>query len=112
MPGLWWLWAACWNDGTVMTAPEANAVHEVVTQLEALGAYLARRGFETRMACAGHRLNVANRATPEICQDIDAAPTDDGTWWFWWSWGDRIAPVTDLETAAFKIAYVLTPTQT
>lgn len=29
----------------------------------------------------------------------------------WSSWGDRIAPITDVATAAFKLACVLTPTQ-
>jgi hypothetical protein len=94
-----------------MKTTKANAVHEAVTHLEALNVCLAGRGFETCIAPARHGLNVANGTVPEIRENINAAPADDGTWWFWWSWGDRIAPVTDLETAAFKIAYVLTPTQ-
>jgi hypothetical protein len=94
-----------------MSTPNADAVREAAVQLEALSADLAGRGFETHVVRAGHRLNVTNRAVPEVCQDIDVALADDGAWWFWWSWGERIAPVTDIETAAFKIAYVLTPTQ-
>lgn len=27
--------------------------------------------------------------------------------WFWWSWADRLAPVTDVESAARKITQVL-----
>ncbi len=99
------------NEGTAMNPTKTDAVDEAVTHLEALNVYLAGRGFETRMASARRELNVSNRTAPEIREDINAAPADDGAWWFWWSWGDRIAPVTDLETAAFKIAYVLTPTQ-
>lgn len=93
-----------------MNAPKTNAVRKAVMQLQALSADLAGRGFETHVIRDDHRLNVANQMVPEVCEDIDAAPADDGSWWFWWSWGDRIAPVTDVATAAFKIAYVLTPT--
>jgi hypothetical protein len=27
--------------------------------------------------------------------------------WFWWSWAERIAPVSDVTTAAGKVATVL-----
>ena len=27
--------------------------------------------------------------------------------WFWWPWADRIAPVTDVSTAADRVARVL-----
>jgi uncharacterized protein with LGFP repeats len=53
-------------------------------------------------------VNVASQSVPQLSETVSAAPADDGTWWFWWSWGDRIAPVGEVETAAFKIAYVLT----
>jgi hypothetical protein len=95
-----------------MNTPNADAFREALAQLEALGVDLTGRGFETRVVRASHGLNVANRTVPEVCDDISAAPADDGAWWFWWSWGGRIAPVTDVETAAFKVAYVLTPMQT
>lgn len=94
-----------------MNIPHADAVREAAAQLEALGTDLAGRGFTTHVMVRGHRLNVANQTVPEIREAIDAAPADDGAWWFWWSWGDRVAPVTDVTVAAFKIAYVLTPTQ-
>lgn len=111
MPGLRRLRAGGWNVGIAINTPNADVVREALAQLEALSVDLAGRGFETRVVHAAHRLNVANRTVPEVCDDISAAPADDGAWWFWWSWGDRIASVTDVETAAFKIAYVLTPTQ-
>jgi hypothetical protein len=40
---------------------------------------------------------------------VYAAPDGAGTWWIWWSWEDQIAALDDIDTAAFKIAYVLTP---
>ena len=55
-------------------------------------------------------MHVANRWAAELSDTIYAAPAEDGSWWFWWSWEDRIALVGDVEAAAFKIAYVLTPT--
>lgn len=52
---------------------------------------------------------VSNPSVPQLPETIYAACAPDGRWSFWWSWGDRIAPVTEVETAAFKIAYVLVP---
>jgi hypothetical protein len=43
-----------------------------------------------------------------LCETIYAAPAVDGSWWFWWSWADRIAPVEDVEATTFKVHYVLT----
>lgn len=111
VPRLRWVRTNAWNDGIAMNTPSADAVREATAQLDALSVDLAERGFETHMMADRHTLSVANRTVPEIREDIEAAPADDGVWWFCWSWGDRITPVTDVATAAFKIAYVLTPTQ-
>jgi hypothetical protein len=80
-------------------------------QLGALAVNLRARGFTAQVTRAGtcECVNVASQSVPQLSETVSAAPADDGTWWFWWSWGDRIAPVGELETAAFKIAYVLTP---
>lgn len=94
-----------------MDAPGGDAACEAMARLEALSADLAVRGFETSVAHPDRKLNVANREVPEVRDAISAAPADDGTWWFLWSWGDRIAPVADIEQAVFKIAYVLNPMQ-
>lgn len=112
MPGLRRLRAYARDGGLAMSTPDADTARAAAYQLEALGRDLAARGFGTRVMADRHRLNVVNRAVPQIRDDIDAGPADDGAWWFRWSWGDQIAPVTDVATAAFKIAYVLTPTQT
>jgi hypothetical protein len=68
-----------------MTAPESDAACDAIGRVEAL-------------------------AAAKLSETIYAAPAAAGSWWFWWSWADRIAPIGDVETAAFKIAYVLTPT--
>jgi hypothetical protein len=53
-------------------------------------------------------LSVVNRGLPQLSEHVYAAPSEDGSWWFWWSWADRLAPIDDVDAAAFKIAYVLT----
>jgi hypothetical protein len=82
-----------------------------LVQLHALAVELTGRGFR---ACVLHedgalKLQVGNRGAPGGCEDITLAADDEGMWWFWWSWGDRISLVSDVAAAAFKIAYVLTP---
>lgn len=79
-------------------------------QLSALAQNLRGRGFSARMTQAGRYrcVKVANSAVPQLTETIYLGCAD-GTWWFWWSWADRIAQASDIETAAFKIAYVLTP---
>jgi hypothetical protein len=80
-------------------------------QLGVLAVNLRARGFTAQVIRGGARgcVSVVSQSVPRLSETIYAAPADDGTWWFWWSWGDRIAPVREVETAAFKIAYVLTP---
>jgi hypothetical protein len=80
-------------------------------QLGVLAVNLRGRGFTAQVTRAGTRecVNVASQSVPRLSETVYAAPADDGRWWFWWSWDDPIAPVGELETAAFKIAYVLTP---
>jgi hypothetical protein len=83
---------------------------DAAEQLGALAENLTGRGFAAYVTHAGRYacLSVANLAVPRLAETVYAAPAD-GAWWFWWSWADRIARVSDVETAAFKIAYVLTP---
>ena len=97
-----------------MSLIDADAAREAVTQLEALAAELAERNFETRVTSDGGApcLSVVNPAVISLHETIAVGSADDGVWWFWWSWGDRIAHITDVETAAFKVAYVLIPQPT
>jgi hypothetical protein len=88
--------------------PDADSL--AFSQLEALASCLEGRGFEAHVSRDGGALslNVINRVAPSCHENITACLAEDSTWWFWWSWGDRIARTTDVEAAAFKIAYVLT----
>ena len=94
-----------------MGLTSADAVREAATQLETLGRQLADQSFETSITDKQGKptLSVTFPELHQLHETIAIAPTDDGEWWFWWSWGDRITRVTDTGTAAFKIAYVLTP---
>jgi hypothetical protein len=88
-----------------------DAASKAGLQLEMLAKDLHGRGFtvqvmrESEYPC----VSVVNAAVPQLSENVYAARGPDGPWWFWWSWADQIAPVSDVETAAFKIAYVLTP---
>ena len=94
-----------------MTASGQEAAREAAGQLEALANDLEARGFAARLVNSGEHMGirVAHRVVSQLSETVYAGPAGDGTWWFWWSWGDQIAPVSDAQTAAFKIAYVLTP---
>jgi hypothetical protein len=95
-----------------MAVVEASAADDAARRTGALAAEMRERDFLADTLRTGGRLcvHVANRCAAELSDYIYAAPAGDGSWWFWWSWGDRIALVGDVEAAAFKIAYVLTPT--
>lgn len=94
-----------------MNLTNADAVHEAVTQLEALARELAEQDFEARVTSGGGApsLTVINPLAPSSRQTIAVALVNDCGWWFWWPWGAPIARISDVGTAAFKIAYVLTP---
>jgi hypothetical protein len=94
----------------VSQAP-ADGEHEVAAQLGQLAKELETRGFDVQGLEADGRtcVSVSNRTVTELHECVYVAEAHAGEWWFWWSWGDQLAPVADIETAAFKIAYVLTP---
>jgi hypothetical protein len=93
-----------------MTETGAAVTHEVAEQLDALAENLRGRGFSAHVSQAGRYacVNVANVTVPQLAETIYVAEAD-GASWFWWSWADRITRISEVETAAFKIAYVLTP---
>jgi hypothetical protein len=55
------------------------------------------------------RLWVQHRVISRLYDTVYAAPAEDGSWWLWWSWADQLAPINDVDEAAVKIAYILTP---
>ena len=94
-----------------MTGAERAEVIAAAKRLDELSAELDKRGFQARVLVAGDKVRVwvQNRSISRLSDAVYAAPDSDGEWWIWWSWDDRIAAIDDIDTAAFKIAYVLTP---
>jgi hypothetical protein len=48
-----------------------------------------------------------NPSASALAEDVYAGRGQDGLWWFWWSWAERIAAGEDLEGAASRIERVL-----
>jgi hypothetical protein len=93
-----------------MTVTGTSGYRMAVRRLEELAENLGKRGFITTLeTCVGQpSVSVTNRQTSHLSEIIYASPADDGSWWLWWSWAERIAPVEHTDSAAFKIAHVLT----
>ncbi len=80
------------------------------SHLEELAAELSRRGLCARLHSPAGRipsLHVVNPAASVLAENIFSACGRDGTWWFWWSWAERIAVASDTKGAANRIAQVL-----
>jgi hypothetical protein len=94
---------------TLVTTNKAAAA--AADRLQDLATNLAHRGFRARMLTTGDtlRLWVQHRSISRLSDTVYVAPAEDGSWWLWWSWDDQLAPVNNVDEAAFKIAYVLTP---
>ncbi|HUY50465.1 MAG TPA: hypothetical protein VMV92_32955 [Streptosporangiaceae bacterium] len=98
----------------VMGAQQANALsppdQAFTDRLDRLAPALARHGMATNLLAPPGRvpsLRVVNPAAPALAEDVYAGCCEDGSWWFWWSWAERIAVATDPERAAERIAHVL-----
>jgi hypothetical protein len=92
------------NQGSVLTPPH------FLDRLESLAEELARHGLSTRlMAPAGRvpSLHVVNPQAARLAEDVYVGRSQDGLWWFWWPWAERIAPGDDIPEAAAVIARVL-----
>lgn len=92
-----------------MTVTDMTAYRAAVGKLEALANDLSARGFTTILVTdKGHpNVTVANKAVSRMTETIFAAPAQDGSWWLWWSWAERIAAIDDVDAAALKITHVL-----
>ncbi len=77
--------------------------------LEPLAEALSARGLlasVTRIGDGPSFVEAINPDAPDLAESIFAAQTS-GEWWFWWSWAERIAPATEIEFTAGRIAHVL-----
>jgi hypothetical protein len=81
-----------------------------IDRLEGLAQELVQLGLIVRlMAPAGRvpSLHVVNPAAARLAEDIYVGRSQDGLWWFWWPWAERIAPGEEMAAAAALIARVL-----
>lgn len=86
------------------TSPHA-VTDDAVGYLESLAAELPAGQYHARLVVADGkrpRLHVRNRSAGVLSEDV---LVEAG--WFWYSFAERIAPVTEVCTAAGKIARVL-----
>jgi hypothetical protein len=88
--------------------------HAYLDRLEGLAEVLARHGLRARLLTPPGRvpsLHVVNPAASALAEDIYAGRSQDGRWWFWWSWAERIGAEDDLDGAAALIQRVLAVTE-
>jgi hypothetical protein len=84
-----------------------------LARLEGLAEVLANHGLRARLIARPGRvpsLHVVNPSASALAEDVYAGRGQDGLWWFWWSWAERIAAGEDLEGAATMIERVLATT--
>jgi hypothetical protein len=83
-------------------------------RLERLADELGRRGLHATLTTPAGRvpsLHVVNPTASRLAEDVYVGRSQDGLWWFWWPWAERIAPGDDVSQAASVIAKVLDATQ-
>jgi hypothetical protein len=88
-------------------AAEATAATQA---LEALATELTACGWTAKVHTPQGRvpsLYVQNPGAPMLSEHIYAGSAADGTWSYWWSWADTIAPATDPRSTAATITRVL-----
>ena len=91
-------------------SPAETGAQACADRLDQLGPALTACGMTASLVTPAGRvpsLRVVNPAAPALAEDVYAGCCEDGSWWFWWSWAERIAAASDLDQAAARIAHVL-----
>ena len=94
----------------MVIAVEAKAYHAQTAYLDKLVEELTHRGLEAWLMAPPERMPtmyVVNPAARALEENVYVFLCEDGMWWFWWSWAERIAIADDLDAAATAIARVL-----
>jgi hypothetical protein len=87
-----------------------QALQGYLNRLRGLAEVLTRHGLRASVMAPPGRVpsvHVVNPAASVLAEDVYTGRGPDGTWWFWWSWAERIASGEDLEGAAAMIKQVL-----
>ena len=88
----------------------ADSPRAYLGRLEGLAEAVTQHGLKARLVTPPDRvpsLHVVNPDAAALAEDVYAGPGQDGQWWFWWSWAERIAAGDDLTEAATRISRVL-----
>jgi hypothetical protein len=95
------------NGGKQGSRGRATQVREAIACLDALAAQLRARGWTAYLVTPSGRLASLVVLAPEDraeCGDVVAAPGGPaGDLWYWFSWGERIAPARAPAAAADAI---------
>jgi hypothetical protein len=100
-------------NAATAAAAASQAWQANLARLEGLADVLADYGLRARVLTPPGRvpsLHVVNPSAAALAEDVYAGRGQDGLWWFWWSWAERIAVGEDLEGAATMIRRVLAAT--
>jgi hypothetical protein len=80
---------------------ENSTADQALGYLEAVSDKAAGRGLVTLLITTGTRplLQVSHPADPNltgqvIAEPVGTPPPGGGEWWLWWTWGERIGPIT------------------
>jgi hypothetical protein len=95
---------------TTVIAVEAKGYHAESVYLDKLVEELTHRGLEAWLMAPPDRVPsvyVVNTAARALEENVYVCLGEDGLWWFWWSWAERISIADDLDAAATSIARVL-----
>jgi hypothetical protein len=83
-------------------APDLRSAN--LHRLEQLGAVLAGRGLTARPLAPPGRVPRLHVTHPDgDAEAIYACRCQDGEWWFWWPWAERIGTEADIHRAAATI---------
>src|ERR1700722_2902848 len=88
----------------------ADGPRAYLGRLEGLAQAVTEHGLRARLVTPPGRvpsLHVVNPDASALAEDVYAGPCQDGQWFFWWSWAERIAAGDDLAGAASRISRVL-----
>lgn len=93
-------------SGVAVRPPEKQAA----LHLRALAARLRAGGWHEELVLpenARPYVRVINPSMVVLNDEVTSEPAVSGQWWFWWSWGDRIARAEHLDLTVARITTVL-----
>lgn len=91
-----------------MNEPSVHA--SSLGHLECLSGHLRAHSWRATLVIPSEGrpyVHISNPAMRALNENVLAAPDSAGSWWFWWPWNERIAPITDICHVLARIGHVL-----